>query len=237
MRKAKSLKNISFRKYGEVTFGDITLPIRTLSISEEINAQITFPNDIPKKLERPTEAMKEHLTKADPKYNTNMYPMIRVYDVLDVKYVETTNKIQRYGKMLEALKYIDFDASTDEEGKISLWQDIGIVKGDWFKVCEFFEEKGFGSVEFELIINKAKALSGETLFERLGKIQDITKEDMFTIIMKLEALSTSKEDKIKETEYITKIKEVTEAKELENIQTQEALNEEMEIELANDQAK
>ena len=189
MRKAKtSLKNISFRKYGEVVLGDIILPIKTLSIAEEIKATISFPNEIPRKLEKPSEEMKKRLTDSDPKYNEKMYPMMRVYDIADPKYLEIADKIQRYSKTLEAIKFIDFDATIDDEGKISLYDDLGVKAGDWFSICQKFEDMGLGAVEFEKIINKAKELQGETLFEKLGKIQQITEMDTFALLMKLEAI-------------------------------------------------
>ena len=197
MRKIKSLKKMSFRKYGEVEIGGYIVPIKTLSLAEEASALINFPNDIPRKLERPTEQMKEYLTKNDPKYTPQMYPMLRIYDATDPVYIETADKIQRYNKTLEAIKYIDFDAVVDDAGT-TLYNDLGVNKGDWFAICAKFEEMGFGSVEFEKIVNKAKALSGSTTFEMLDQIQQITNMDMFSLLTKLEILSKedSKKNKI-----------------------------------------
>ena len=52
MRKIKSLKKMSFRKYGEVEIGGYIVPIKTLSLAEEASALINFPNDIPRKFNR-----------------------------------------------------------------------------------------------------------------------------------------------------------------------------------------
>lgn len=223
MRKAKSLKNITFKKYGEVDLGNgVILPIKTLSIAEEAKAVLSFPNEVPRKLEKPSEELKKRLTENDPKYNDKMYAMIRVYDVSDTKYLEMAEKIQRYSKTLEAIKYIDFDATIDEEGKVTLYQDMGVEVGDWFGICAKFDEMGFGAVEFEKVINKAKALQGETLFEKLGKIQTITDMDMFTLITKLELVTsgnTNMDDHIE-----TLLKTIDESKimdDLENIAKEE----------------
>ena len=190
MRKAKSFKNLNLKKYSTVKLTDeIELPLRTLSISEEASITLKVPYDIPTRTRPATVAEKEELKRSDPNYNDKIFPMIKVYDETSTQYQQYKSDLETYQPILEAIKYIDMDATIDDSG-ISLWQDLGITPNDWFSLAKYFgEELGLSLKDYEKIYMEVKSLLGEGLFEKLKKIQAITNLSYYELLNKLEKLT------------------------------------------------
>lgn len=195
-RKIKSFKKKSLIRRGFVELGGgedtFEVPIKTLSVTDERDIYIDMEIAIPYKDSIPTEEEKSFLTN-DPSYNKKMYPMIRKYDSESVEYKKALAMKGRYESLLNVIKYIDLDYEISK-GK-TLWDDLGIEKGDWLGACKFFgDELGIRDVDIENILIEARSLKGDSMYEKIALLKGATGLDMMSIIdIAAKVVSESKE--------------------------------------------
>jgi hypothetical protein len=174
MANIKSLKGVTRRKNGIVELGDgVVLPIRTLSIAEEVIGNFNEYYEIPKRNRRATQEEIEDIKKMDPTFNTKTIPMITDYDVASAAYQEALLEKEKLEEMLSVIKYIDMDYKL-ENGN-TLWEDLGIKRGDWFRLAKIFAyDLCLTAKDLELITIEVKKLRGESVFEKLAKFEKAT---------------------------------------------------------------
>ena len=195
MRKInKPLKGLSFRKQTECYLSDneTMVYLRTLSIGEENTIKLNIPYNIPTKIGALTEVEKQELALLDPKFNKNAYPAIKTYDRTSIEWAEYTDAQTKYNPILQSIKYIDFDAEL-ETGE-TLWQNIGVVKGDWYSACRWFEEAGFSDLDAERIQLSINRLKGDGVFGRIYKLQQITQMDYMDLLTSLDEIVERKKN-------------------------------------------
>lgn len=202
VRKLGSLKGKTKRKTGFIDLGnDIVLPLRNLSITEDRAVQLTGNAVIPKRIRPASQEEKDILTAHDPSYNTKTYPMISEYNVESDEYQDYMAKREKYQQLLNTIKYVDMDYEI-EEG-VTLWDDLGIDRGNWDAVCAYFgDELCITEQDLSDIFVQVKKLQGESVFVQLEKLKKLSGKSIFEILRLLEKVEL---DETLEKEYIEKI--------------------------------
>lgn len=201
-----TLKGKTKRKQGFVDIGDgIVLPIRTLSITEDNDIKIGLNIVIPRNVRPATVEEKETLTKYDPGYNTKTYPMICEYDTTSEEYLSRFDRQEKLQKILNVIKYIDMDYIVDDEGH-TLWEDIGVSKGDWESAAEYFgKELCLTENDLSEIYTEVKKLQKDSVYEQLDKLSRLSNK--YTPFQILSLLEKVKVDEELEIQYATKVLE------------------------------
>lgn len=186
VRKIGSLKGKTKRKEGFVELGnDIVLPVRNLSITEDKNITLKSMLHIPKKVRPATQEEKDTLTQHDPTYNAKTYPMICEYNVDSPEYQEFMERRDKLQQLLNVIKYIDMDYEI-EEG-ITLWDDIGVEKGNWDSACEYFGDvMCLSEQDLSDIFVEVKRIQGESVFAQLDKLKKLSDKSVFEILRLIE---------------------------------------------------
>lgn len=187
--KLKSFKGKTRRKTGFVDLGDdIIIPIRTLSITEDKEIKLSSSIAIPRKVRPATSEEKENLFKFDPQYNPKTYPMICEYDVESEEYQDRFEKKDKMQRMMHVIKYIDMDYVVDEETGATLWNDLGIARGNWEGVCEYFGDTlCLTENDMSKIFVEVKRIQKDSVFEQLDKLSKLSaKYSPFDILNLLE---------------------------------------------------
>ena len=176
MSKIKSLKGLNRRKTGVIELEDgVVLPIKTLSITEEVMGNFNKYYEIPKIHRRATKEELEDIKKVDPTFNSKTIPMIVEYDLTNDEYQEKLLEKEKLEELLSIIKYIDMDYIIDEEAGTTLWEDLEVRKGDWFALAKKFAyDLCLTTKDLEIITLKVKALKGESVFEKLAKFEKAT---------------------------------------------------------------
>jgi hypothetical protein len=212
--KFKSLKNLNLRKREMVEIEEgVFFPVRTLSIAEEASIKFNIEFGLPSKITTLTPAEKEEIIANDPNYNKQTYIATKVYDQTSPKYIAYLNKKEKYTPMLESLKFIDVSAEIEtEDGKMPFWKSIGMsTEGDWLGLCEILENSGFSSNHAEKIIITVNKLKGDSVFQRIYKLQQITQMDYIELITALEEFMDTRQnasvnmDMMKSLDNLTKM--------------------------------
>ncbi len=186
------MKKLNLRKYGEVILGDgddsITIPIKTLSISEELAVKFNEPSKLPTQISTLTESEKQQIAAQDPLYKKEVYVAYKVIDKTSALYKEHELKKEKYTPILEVAKYINFNKEvTTDEGTVPFYEYLGIKnKNDWFEICEKLDEIGLSENHIEKIIIEVNKLKGNGLFKKLSRLQEITNMDYVTLLAGLE---------------------------------------------------
>lgn len=187
-RKARSLNGKTLRKFGEVELdGGIIIPIRNLSISENSAIRYESNSKIPKKTRVATMEEREMIAQVDPSMkNTKTIPMIREYDVESDEFKDIAEKRERMETIISIVKYIDLDAEV-EEG-VTLWQDIGVKKGDWSGAADYFSDVLYlTEKDVNKIFREVKILQGESVLKTLNTLEKLSGRSMFEILRLLES--------------------------------------------------
>lgn len=206
MQKITSLKGKTKRKNGFVDLGDgIVLPIRTLSLTEDKEIKINETVVIPRKVRPATVEEKETLAKYDPGYNTKTYPMICEYDTSSEEYLDKFDRKEKLQKILNIIKYVDMDYVIDEDGT-TLWEDIGLSKGNWEGACEYFGDTlCLTESDLSEIYSQVKKIQKDSVFVQLDKLSKLSnKYTPFQILSLLEKINI---DENLEINYATKVLE------------------------------
>jgi hypothetical protein len=190
------MKTLSLRKKGMVQVAEgIEIPVKTLSIGEEASIKFPLPKNLPMKLTALSENDKQVLKDQDPNYNPKAYLATKVLDTQSKEYRDYQKKIEKYAPILDAIKYIDFEAEVTKEGKTMKYYEsieLGNYK-DWFEACKYFDEAGLGENHVEKIILYVKQLTGHSISQKLWNLQKITEMDYYELISGLEEVLDNKE--------------------------------------------
>lgn len=206
MQKITSLKGKTKRKSGLVDLGEgIVLPIRTLSLTEDKDIKIDENMSIPRKVRPATIEEKETLAKYDPGYNSKTYPMICEYDTTSDEYIDRFDRKEKLQKILNVVKYIDMDYTIDENGT-TLWEDLGLSKGDWEGACAYFGDiLCLTEADLSEIYLQVKKIQKDSVFIQLDKLSKLSnKYTPFQILSLLEKINI---DENLEVNYATKVLE------------------------------
>lgn len=190
------MKTLSLRKRGVVTLSeDVEIPIKTLSIGEEASIKFPLPDKLPMKLTVLSENDKQVLKDQDPNYNPKAYLATKVLDTQSKEYKEYQKKVEKYAPILDAVKYIDFEAEVQKDGKtMKYYESIGLNNyKDWFEVCKYFDEVGLGENHVEKIVLFVKKLTGHSISQKIWNLQKITEMDYYELISGLEEVLDKKE--------------------------------------------
>jgi hypothetical protein len=186
MRKLKSLRGKTRRKTGFVEFEDgFALPIKTLSIAEEVTFTFNEYLNIPVVQRRATAEEVEELKKTDPSFNSKIIPFIKVYDKTNPEFEHDTVEIQRLSQIANTAKYIDMDyiVESEEGTPVTLWEDFGIAKGDYYELAKYLAyDMCLSTMDLERILVEVKALQGESIYEKLARFEQLTGRDMIKIL-------------------------------------------------------
>lgn len=208
----KSFKNLNLRKKELVEIEEgIFFPVRTLSIAEEASIKFNIEFGLPSKITTLTPAQKEEIMANDPNYNKQTYIATKVYDQTSPKYMAYLTKKEKYTPMLESLKFIDVEAEIEtEDGKDLFWRSIGMSsENDWLGLCEILEKSGFSSNHAEKIIITVNKLKGDSVFQRIYKLQQITQMDYIELISALEEFMDSKKNMSVNTDMMKSLDNLT----------------------------
>jgi len=196
VRKLKDRK-LGLRKRSIIEIEDgIEVPIRTLSIAEEASIKIDLPAKIPTKISVPSETQKQELKLQDPNYKPELFMTMKIYDVTSKEYINAIESINNYSSMLEALKYIDFKRKIkDEDGtEEAFYKTLGLSDPDnWLEICRYFDEEGFHEGHASKILIEAKRLRGETIFEKIAKLQQHLDMDYIELLSELEIVAEKRQ--------------------------------------------
>lgn len=201
-RKIKSFRNKKLIKRAIIEIGDtdeaFEIPIRTLSVTDEREIRFDMDVAIPYEDKIPSVEEIAYLTENDTKFTNRKYPMIRKYKVDSEEYKAEMEKKAKYESLLNVLKYIDMDYEIKKG--VTLWDDIGVDKGDWLGVCKFFgDEVGIRDIDIEKIIIEAKSLKGDATYEKMALLQSATGLDLMTILDLASQVVGNKKDESAET--------------------------------------
>lgn len=186
-RKAKSLNGKTLRKFGEVELdGGIIIPIRNLSISENSSIRYEDSSKIPKKTRVATMEERDMISQVDPSMkNAKTIPMIREYDIESDEFKDASEKRERMETIISIVKYIDLDAEV-EDG-VTLWDDIGIKKGDWSGAADYFSDVLYlTEKDVNKIFREVKILQGESVLKTLNTLEKLSGRSMFEILRLIE---------------------------------------------------
>ncbi len=199
MRKLKSLKGKTRRKNGFVELGDdIVLPIKTLSVAEEIDFNFDEHYNIPVIQRRATQDELEEIKKEDPSFNSKIIPFIKIYDKTSSEYVESMEEKKRLEQVATVIKYIDMDYIL-EDGN-TLWQDFEIEEGDFYELAKYFAyDFNISAKDLELILIEIKALQGESVYEKLSNFEKITRQGMVKVLNYVYEGMAREEQEMKDT--------------------------------------
>ena len=207
MRKLKPGKVLSLRKKTILKVDeDIFFPIRTLSLSEEASIKLRLPITLPSKITVPTQGQKEEFISLDPNFKPDVYIATKVFDQTSPQYIAAKSKQNSLEPMLDTLRYIDFNRKIkDEDGNlVAFYQHLGLsAPDDWLEICEYFEEAGFHEGHASQILVEVKKLKGDTIFERIARLQEITKMEYIDLIGALEKVVDQSEQSALENEIST----------------------------------
>ena len=186
MRKLKSFRGKTRKKTGWVNFDDdFSLPIRTLSVAEELEFNFSQHIKLPTTQRRATAEEVEELKKNDPNFNAKIIPFVRVYDETSEEYSESIQEKEKLERIAVVAKYIDMDFPIEEEdgSVISLWEDFEVEKGDYYELAKFLAyEMSLSTLDLEKILIEVKALQGESVYEKLARFEQLTGHNMVKIL-------------------------------------------------------
>lgn len=182
MRKLKSLKGKTRKKTGFVELeDDIVLPVKTLSVAEEVEFNFDEHYSIPVIQRRATQDELEEIKKDDPSFNSKIIPFIKVYDKTSPEYAGAMEEKKRLEQVATVIKYIDMEY-VNEEGQ-TLWQDFEIEEGNFYELAKYFAyDFNIAAKDLELILIEIKALQGESVYEKLSSFEKMTKQGMIKIL-------------------------------------------------------
>ncbi|MGL5576787.1 MAG: hypothetical protein ACRDD8_05340 [Bacteroidales bacterium] len=182
MRKLKSLKGKTRRKKGWVEFDDeFFLPIKTLSVAEEIMFSFDEHIEVPTIQRRATAEEVEQLKQEDPSFNSKIIPFIKIYDKSSQAYAENLQEKEKLEQIASIIKYVDMDFKNEDE--LTLWEDFEIEKGDYYELSKYFAyELCLSSQDLEKILHAVKGLQGESVFEKLAMFEKLSNQDMSKIL-------------------------------------------------------
>lgn len=214
MKSLRAFRKLNFKKTGFAMLGDdIEIPVRTLSIAEENSIKLNIPFGIPTKIEKLSEADKRRIMEEDKNYNPSAYPACKIYDMSSKEYIEYEEAKVKYDPILSGIKYIDFNYKY-EDGLTFLQnlENTGLPKqGDkinWLQVCRYFEELGITDKCLASIITTAKALQGDTVFEKINKLSKITDMDYIELLTKIENIVDLERDFHEQEMEIERLNEI-----------------------------
>ena len=133
-----------------------------------------------------------------------------LYLLNNIEYEEAKVK---YDPILSGIKYIDFNYKY-EDGLTFLQnlESTGLPKqGDkinWLQVCRYFEELGITDKCLASIITTAKALQGDTVFEKINKLSKITDMDYIELLTKIENIVDLERDFHEQEMEIERLNEI-----------------------------
>lgn len=187
-RRAKSLKEISFKIEDYVTVGEIEIPIVSRSVKETTAILGCIRQlKVPKKTRFATMEEADEAKKRDP--SLKGIPMIVEYDETHADYVSKNIEASGVHRVLEIIgQYIDMDCETDTG---DVWSDWEIKKGDWYGVglyiMDNFSQKEIDSLEIGIkgkmgnrtyvLLQKLEEMSGKSVIEILQMINRIDDMD------------------------------------------------------------
>lgn len=209
MQKIKTLKGKSLKKHSYVELdNEIILPLKTLSIIESKDIDLRTNMTIPRKVRPATQEEKEELMRTDPNYNTRTQPMIAEYDKDSPEYIEYLEQHNKLQNILNVIKYIDMDYIIEDENgnKITLWEDIGVSKGDWENACIYFgEELCLSDADLTKIYTAVKVMQKDTIFEKLDKFEKLTnKYNVYEILALIDKVALDDTVEERYAEHIIK---------------------------------
>lgn len=206
MRKLKSLRGKTRKRTGWVNFDDdFSLPIRTLSVAEELTFNFAQHIKMPTVQRRATAEEIEELKVNDPNFNSKIIPFVRVYDKTSEDYEESIQEKERLERIAVVAKYIDMDFPVEEEdgSVITLWEDFGIEKGDYYELSKFLAyEMSLSTLDLEKILIEVKALQGESVYEKLARFEQLTGHNMVKILEYVYEGASKEVTKIKEIQEV-----------------------------------
>ena len=208
-------RKLSLRKTEWVILEEgVKIPVRTLSIAEEARMKLESNIKIPSKIQALSEDEKNTIIEQDPNYNPKTYIAVKVYDKTSPAFIANEEKKKSYEPMMEALKLIDFerkiyDEETDRE--IPYHEYLGVSYPiNWIEVCEYFEEQGFTENHAERMIVAVNALKGDSIFQRIHKLREITGMEYIDLMVALEEVMDKRNLEQEESaeSLISKIEEI-----------------------------
>ncbi len=195
---------LNLRKYDTVEIEGVTFPVRTLSLAEEVSIFIKPNTKFPVKIQTLTEADKQELIQVDGQYNPKIYVATKVIDKSSTQYLEYLEEKEKYTKILETAKFIDFNRKMEDGKPFYTQLDLPDSK-DWLAICKALDEAGYGSNHAELILLKIKSIKKESIFERFFNLKAITDMDEDDLLYALEEIILNKQ--IKQEEYLQELED------------------------------
>ena len=216
-RKVMSFKGKSLKRTGIAIVGaesdPIELPIRTLSISEETQVRIQSNHPIPRKIRPATGKEIEEIKINDPNFNKKAYPMLAVYDTESEEYSDSVELHDKYGEIAKVVKFIDMDCVVDDNGT-TIWDDLDLKRGDWLGACMYFGDvMQLKATDFEIILMEVRKLQGDSVFEKIAKIKQLSGKDIFDILEFMDKKEEEEAEALAEEQLKEELKKSTDIEE------------------------
>lgn len=172
-------KNKSLKKTDKIEIAKgYYLPLRSLSALEMLEFEIKNEILPPAKTRKMTKEEKEEFLKNNKNISEAMIASYKVayFDFTDKEYLEKLQKEQGRKNILNYLRYVDLEYEVEKD--LPLWKDLGLKDNkDYEGLMDLlFNKLELDQVFLKNLIIKTKALEGETVYDKLAKVEEIYKD-------------------------------------------------------------